>query len=236
MTSSAPDGAPDAPIHEKGRGRLITLDGIDGVGKSTQIERLAEHLRQSGHEVVVTQDPGGTLLGGRLRQILLESDLVMHRRSEAMLFMASRSEMVEQWILPAIRRGAMVISDRYLLSNVVYQSIGGDVSADELWSMGRWAAGGIDPDLTLLLDMPATESIRRMTGPADRMESRGAEYLESVRMAYRAQVHRAGGIHHIIDASETADQVADAIVGAVTNAAAKGWKVQPSVQDDHNGR
>ena len=94
-----------------------------------------------------------------------------------MLFMASRCEMIEKTIRPALAAGKTVISDRFLLANVVYQSIGGDVSAERLWQMGRWANDGLVPDLTLLLDMPATAAMRRLDGPADRMERRGIAYL-----------------------------------------------------------
>jgi dTMP kinase len=199
------------------RGRLVTLDGIDGVGKSTQIEQLATFFRSHGLNVTLTRDPGGTPVGARLREILLDSELAMHRRSEAMLFMASRSEMVETIIRPALQRGDFVISDRYLLSNVVYQSVGGEVPPEELWQVGRWATGGLDPDLTLLFDMPAEESIRRMKGPADRMESRGVEYLESVRQAYRREVHNAGGQFKIIDAAASESAVTAAMIQAVSD-------------------
>jgi dTMP kinase len=202
--------------NENHRGRLVTLDGIDGVGKSTQIEQLATFFRSQGHSVILTRDPGGTPVGAKLREILLDSELAMHRRSEAMLFMASRSEMVETIIRPALSRGDIVISDRYLLSNVVYQSVGGEVPAEELWRVGRWAAGGLDPDLTLLLDMPAEESIRRMKGPADRMESRGVDYLESVRQAYLKELPMAGGDFKIVDAGACESVVTTAMIDAVS--------------------
>ncbi len=96
------------------------------------------------------QDPGSTKVGSKLRALLLESDLDLHRRTEAMLFMASRCEMIETTIRPALRSGTSVISDRFLLANVVYQSIGGEVSAEQLWQMGRWANNGLQPDLTTL--------------------------------------------------------------------------------------
>ncbi|MCP4889481.1 MAG: dTMP kinase, partial [Planctomycetaceae bacterium] len=163
---------------------LITLDGIDGVGKSTQIKRLTEHLQSQGREVLAVRDPGSTPIGMRLRQLLLESDLEMHRRTEAMLFMASRCEMVETTIQPALAAGQTVISDRFLLANVVYQSVGGKASPELLWKLGRLANGGLTPTITLLLDMPAAESMNRFDGPADRMEKRGEDYLEAVRQAF----------------------------------------------------
>lgn len=188
--------------------RFISFDGIDGVGKSTQIEKLAAHLTEQGQEVVAVRDPGSTPVGQRLRQILLDSDLDMHRRTEAMLFMASRCELIETVIRPALAAGHTVISDRFLLANVVYQSVGGGVSAEQLWEMGRWSCGGIEPELTILLDMPAAAAMARLTAPADRVEQRGVAYLESVRAAFRAQLGRASPRTVVLDAQQDADTIA----------------------------
>ncbi len=197
------------------RSLFITLDGIDGVGKSTQIERLAEHLIGLGRDVLTVRDPGTTDVGVKLREILLDSQLEMHRRTEAMLFMASRCEMVESVIRPALLAGKTVISDRFLLSTVVYQSIGGSVPPTDLWQLGRLANDGVGPDLTILLDMSAAESIKRMKGPADRMEKRGEEYLELVRQAFLKQLPDSSETTVVIDASQTPDEVADQIRDAL---------------------
>ncbi|QDT12042.1 dTMP kinase [Planctomycetes bacterium K23_9] len=194
---------------------FITLDGIDGVGKSTQIEQLCSHLTQHGHDVLSVRDPGSTDIGAKLRTILLDSDVKIHRRTEAMLFMASRCEMIETIIRPALAAGKTVISDRFLLANVVYQSIGGDVQPSQLWELGNLANAGLKPDLTLLLDMPAHESIQRIQGPADRMEARGVDYLESVRQAFLEQLPHASHQTAIIDASQEPAQVTKAMLTAV---------------------
>lgn len=194
-------------------GKLITLDGIDGVGKSTQIERLVAWLESRGHETVCVRDPGSTEVGKRLRAILLDSELELHRRTEAMLFMASRCEMVQTVIRPAIEDGKVVVSDRFLLANVVYQSVGGDVSAEQLWQMGDWANQRLRPDLTILMDMPASESMKRLDG-TDRMEGRGEQYMELVRQAFRQQLPHAGGDHVIIDARKSVDEIAARIQSA----------------------
>jgi len=191
--------------------QFISLDGVDGAGKSTQIKRLHEHLSEQGQDVLVVRDPGSTAVGKKLREILLDSKLEMHRRTEAMLFMASRCELVETVIRPALAAGRTVISDRFLLANVVYQSIGGDVSAAELWQMGKWSTGGLRPDLTILLDMPAESAINRIDGPADRMERRGVEYLESVRQAFLQQLPQASEQTVIINADRDPEVVADDI-------------------------
>jgi dTMP kinase len=186
---------------------FVTIDGIDGVGKSTQIDRLSKYLRSQRSEVLQVCDPGSTAIGIKLRELLLESDLELHRRTEAMLFMASRCEMIETTIRPALRKGTSVISDRFLLANVVYQSIGGDVSAEQLWQMGRWANNGLQPDLTLLLDMPAEASLARIDGPVDRMEQRGAAYLESVREAFLRELPHSGPSTAVINANQSPEAV-----------------------------
>ena len=194
---------------------FISLDGIDGVGKSTQAAQLLQYLTDQGHNVISVRDPGSTEIGARLRAILLDSELVMHRRTEAMLFMASRCEMIETTIRPALKHGKTVVSDRFLLANVVYQSIGGDVSAEQLWEMGRWANGGLQPDLTLLLDMPAAAAMKRLDGPADRMESRGLEYMESVRQAFLQQLPAASARTAVINADQDADEVTAEMLAVV---------------------
>ena len=208
-------------------GKLITLDGIDGVGKSTQIDRLSAHLSSTGHDVINVRDPGSTEVGKRLRAILLDSDLVLHRRTEAMLFMASRSEMIETVIRPALAAGKTVVSDRFLLANVVYQSVGGQtgsqvtssVTTDTLWQLGRLATGGIDPEMTLLLDMSAKAAFARLGRERgremDRMEARGETYMESVRQAFLAELPQTGGQGIVIDANQDADAVFSQIVEAI---------------------
>lgn len=186
---------------------FITLDGIDGVGKSTQIERLITYLEQQGHETLLVRDPGTTEIGVKLRQLLLESDLELHRRTEAMLFMASRCEMVETILRPALADGKTVVSDRFLLANVVYQSVGDKVSPELLWQMGRLANGGLVPDLTLLLDMPALNSMERIGNETDRMESRGVDYMEAVRQGFLEQLPHSSPATAIINANQSPEEV-----------------------------
>ncbi len=186
---------------------LISLDGIDGVGKSTQIQRLDGYLQSRGYSTLCVRDPGSTPIGAKLREILLDSSMQLHRRTEAMLFMASRCEMIETTIRPALQAGKVVISDRFLLANVVYQSVGGAVPPERLWEMGRWANDGLCPDLTVLLDMSAEASLKRLDRAADRMESRGPEYMESVRVAFLDQIKNAGGASCVVDAQLSVDQV-----------------------------
>ena len=194
---------------------FITLDGIDGVGKSTQIKQLLGYFEEIGEETLLVRDPGTTRIGGKLRELLLESDLELHRRTEAMLFMASRCEMVETILLPAIADGKTVISDRFLLANVVYQSVGGVVQPDLLWKMGRLANGGLIPDLTILLDMPAQRSMERLGNEKDRMESRGVDYMEEVRQAFLQQLPHSSDNTLVINADQSPDDVSREMLAKV---------------------
>ncbi len=191
---------------------FITVDGIDGVGKSTQIESLRVMLDELSGKTVTIRDPGSTPIGAELRSLLLNSDLAIHRRTEAMLFMASRCEMIESIIRPELASGTNIISDRFLLATVVYQSLAdsGDESGcdpDFLWQLGELANGGLRPDLTLLLDMPAERALQRLNAPADRMESRGVDYMESVRQRFIEQLPRSSRATVIINADQTLENV-----------------------------
>ena len=189
-----------------GPGLFISLDGIDGTGKTTQCRRLADRLSREGAEVVTVVDPGGTPLGQQLRTILLGFKGEMSVRSEALLFMASRAQLVETQILPALERGAVVLSDRYVLANVVYQGHAGRLPIDELWSLGRFATRDVMPKLTLILTMdPAAAVVRRGREP-DRMESRPAEYHRKVYEGFIAE-SKLDPMRKLIDAGGTLDEV-----------------------------
>ncbi|MCU0880359.1 MAG: dTMP kinase [Pirellulaceae bacterium] len=138
---------------------FFSFDGVDGAGKSTQIKLLCEWLRERGHAVVNCRDPGGTQLGERLREILLgHHDTPIHPRAEMLLYMASRAQLVEELIRPAIASGQVVVSDRFLLANVVYQAHGAGLDPDDVWRVGAVTVSGLMPRLVFLLDMPAEGS------------------------------------------------------------------------------
>lgn len=198
---SAANNPVGSTVDSDRRGWVISVDGLDGAGKSSVLKAIEKHFAACGNEVIRLQDPGATEVGRRLRELLLHSDLKMHRRTEAMLFMASRSEMVAAKVQPAVREGRVVLLDRYLLSTVVYQSVGGSVSCEDLWRVGRWSAGDVDPDLTLLLDIPVRVSRDRTGQTRDRMESRPDDYYERVRQAFLRELPHAGGQSAVIDAA-----------------------------------
>lgn len=163
------------------------------------------------------RDPGSTTAGEAIRSLVLDSDLEMHRRCEAMLYMAARSQLVEERIRPALETQEWVVSDRFLLANVVYQSVRGGEDPELLWKLGEIATAGVRPDLTLLLDLPASDAMKRLTRPADRMESRGIEYLDAVRDAFLTHVQRAGERYAIIDAKQSVDAMHQQILNAISD-------------------
>src|SRR5262245_27780324 len=154
------------------KGFFLSLDGIDGTGKSTQCRLLADWLRGRGFDVVACVDPGGTPLGQEVRKILLSGQDHLDPACEALLFMASRAQLVAEVIRPALEAGRVVLSDRFLLANVVYQGHAGGLDVEQLWQVGALSTGGVEPDLTLLLDLPLEVALERRGRPADRMESR----------------------------------------------------------------
>jgi dTMP kinase len=168
-------------------GLFLVLDGPDGGGKSTQAPRLADWLRASGFDVVACRDPGGTALGDRLRSILQDRETVpLSMRAEMLLYMASRAQLVEDVIAPALAAARIVISDRYLLSNIVYQGTAGGLLEEEIAMVGLIATAGLLPDLTIVLDIAPAEALSRIGAPRDRIEDRPLFYHERVRAGYLA--------------------------------------------------
>jgi dTMP kinase len=224
---TAPDTSPTAPA----RGLFLTLDGPDGGGKTTQAARLAEWLRARGDEVVSCRDPGGTALGERLRGILLDRDTVdLSLRAEMLLYMAGRAQLVAEVIRPALAAGRTVVSDRFLLANLVYQGYAGGLPVDEVAQVGRAATGGLLPDLTLVLDLPPEAARARVGAARDRIEDRPESYHARVRDGFLRAARRAqdGACPEypapivVIDASADPETVAARIRSEVERALALG--------------
>lgn len=198
------------------RSAFVSLDGIDGTGKTTQLTLLAERLRESGLTVTACTDPGGTEIGAKLREILLFGrQAQMSMRAEALLFMASRAELVERIIRPALARGEVVLSDRFLLANVVYQGHAGGLDPADLWAVGQFSTSGLDPDRVLVLDLPIETAKARRKEAADRMESRDDWYFRRVRAGFLMEAGRRPDTHRVIDATGSVEQVHEAIHAAV---------------------
>lgn len=167
------------------RGRFISLEGIDGAGKSTQHAWLVEYLRGQGHVVVATREPGGTPLGEKLRALLLADP--MHLETEALLMFAARREHIAQVIEPALARGEWVVCDRFVDASFAYQGGGRGLSWKKLEELAAWVLGDLQPDLTLIFDAPvaiAQQRLHAATSQPDRFEQEHAAFFERVRAAY----------------------------------------------------
>ncbi len=167
------------------QGKFITLEGIDGAGKSTHHAWLVECLKQAGHDVVATREPGGTPLGEKLRALLLAES--MHLETEALLMFAARREHLDKVILPALAAGKWVLSDRFTDATYAYQGGGRDLSMEKIAQLERWVQGEFQPDLTLLFDVPIELAYERLakTGQSlDRFEQEAGDFFAKVRACY----------------------------------------------------
>ncbi|MEU6668647.1 dTMP kinase [Streptomyces sp. NPDC046727] len=193
-------------------GFFIALEGGDGAGKSTQAEALAEWIRAKGHEVVLTREPGATPVGKRLRSILLDvSSAGLSHRAEALLYAADRAEHVDTVVRPALERGAVVISDRYIDSSVAYQGAGRDLSPTEIARINRWATNGLVPHLTVLLDVSPEAARERFTEAPDRLESEPAEFHARVRAGFLTLAASDPGRYLVVDAGQEPEAVTTVI-------------------------
>jgi dTMP kinase len=188
---------------------FFSFDGIDGAGKSTQLRLFCERLRAHGLEVVVCRDPGSTELGERIRDILLSRDATapIARRSEMLLYMAARAQLVEEVIRPALSANKTVVSDRFLLANIVYQGHAGGLDVAAVRQVGQVATDGVVPDCVFLLDVPVEDADRRIVRPLDRMESQGPEYRQRLRDGFLAEAAHSGDRIHVIGANRAIDDV-----------------------------
>ncbi|WP_327362028.1 dTMP kinase [Streptomyces sp. NBC_01296] len=193
-------------------GFFIALEGGDGAGKSTQVEALADWIRGKGHEVVVTREPGATPVGKRLRSILLDvSSAGLSNRAEALLYAADRAEHVDTVVRPALERGAVVISDRYIDSSVAYQGAGRDLSPTEIARISRWATDGLVPNLTVLLDVSPEAARERFTEAPDRLESEPAEFHQRVRAGFLTLAAADPGRYLVVDAGQDPESVSTVV-------------------------
>jgi dTMP kinase len=187
-------------------GRFVTLEGGDGAGKTTQAGLLAAWLEAAGREVVRTREPGGTELGQRIREIVLHDRGHISARAEALLYAADRAHHVETVVRPALARGAVVLQDRYIDSSVAYQGVARGLGADSIRDVSDWAAGGLVPDRTVLLDLDVTVGRSRVASARgdvfDRLESEAAVFHESVRRAFLAMADAEPDRFLVVDAAE----------------------------------
>lgn len=165
-------------------GAFVVLEGGDGTGKSTQARLLAERFRETGRDVVTTFEPGATPLGAAIRGIVLGTADHLEPHAEALLIAADRAQHVAAVVRPALARGAVVVSDRFVPSSLAYQGRARGLGVDAIRQLNQWATGGLEPDIVIVLDADATEVAARRPLPLDRLEREGAEFHEAVRAAY----------------------------------------------------
>jgi dTMP kinase len=198
---------------------FISFEGIDGVGKSTQADLLEQYLTGLGKKVLRTLEPGGTDVGVEIRKILLHHRGELAPRAEAALFAADRAHHVASKIRPALERGEIVITDRYFDSSVAYQGAGRELSTEEVRNLSLWAIGGLLPDLTVLLDLPAdvARARRNTTGvEPDRLESEKIEFFERARQEYLSLAANEPERFLVVDASLAVDQMQEVIRARVS--------------------
>ena len=191
-------------------GRLITLEGGEGAGKSTVLEAVRTQLVAHDIDVLVTREPGGTPVGEACRAILLDPKLRgLCAESELLLMFASRAQLVREVVQPALAKGRWVLSDRFTDASFAYQGGGRGQPFERISDLEDWAAAGVMPDLTLLLDLPVADGMRRANGrgAADRIEMENADFFERVRAAYRARAAASANRFRIVDASQPLDGV-----------------------------
>lgn len=195
-----------------GRGLLVAFEGGDGAGKSTQSRLLGEWLQQQGYAVRHTREPGGTALGRAVRELLLHGDDgSVSPRAEALLFAADRAHHVASLVRPALERGEVVLTDRYLDSSVAYQGAARALGHDEVRKLSLWAVDGLVPDLTVLLDVPAEVGRRRRGVVHDRLEREADGFHEEVRRGFLALAERDGGRYLVLDATQAPEVLAEAV-------------------------
>jgi len=189
-------------------GLFVALEGGEGAGKSTQVDLLQRWLTGLGREVVVTREPGGTPLGRRLRELLLDpSTGALAARTEALLYAADRAEHVQDVIRPALRAGAVVLTDRYIDSSIAYQGAGRSLDPADIAKLSAWATEDLLPDLTVVLDIDPQVGLRRFDAPLDRLEAEPLSFHVAVRDGFLALAEQHAVRYLVVDATQDPDLI-----------------------------
>lgn len=209
------------PQKTKPTGKLISFEGSEGSGKSTQISLLAAHLQKDGREVVTTREPGGTEIGEQIRNIIVHNSRgdEMCAETELLLFAAARAQLVREVIAPSLQKGIIVLTDRYLDSSTVYQGIGRNLAADPVAQINRFAVGNVMPDLTIVMDVPTEVGLERIRQRAsdlpDRMERENIDFYKKVREGYLVLAKGMADRFVVVDGTQSQDVIAKKIWAAV---------------------
>jgi dTMP kinase len=201
------------PLKQKSSGKLISFEGSEGSGKSTQIACLAAHFQKTHREVLTTREPGGTEIGEQIRNIIVHNSKgdEMCAETELLLFTAARAQLVREVIAPAMMRGAIVLSDRFLDSSTVYQGIARNLAADPVAQINHFAVGNVMPDLTIVIDVPTEVSLARLKQRAsdlpDRMERENIDFYTKVREGYLVLAKSMPERFIVVDGTKTADVI-----------------------------
>ena len=196
-------------------GLFVVFEGADGTGKSTQVAAVADALRHSGNEVVVTREPGGSDVAETLRALVLDPATQIDDMTETLIFAAARADHVAKTIVPALDSGKVVLSDRFVGSSIAYQSAGRGLSEDAVAEINHYATGGLNPDLTVVLDLdPAVAGVRRddRGEMIDRMEAAPDGFQETVRGSFLAQVQAAPDRHLLVPAAQAPETITSQIL------------------------
>lgn len=199
------------------KGLFITLEGMDGAGKSTHIPNIVSQIQAYGHEVVCTREPGGTPLGEELRALLLHKP--MHPETETLLMFAARREHIANVIMPAIEKGACIISDRFTDATYAYQAGAKSVSVEKIQQLETWVQGTLQPDLTILFDVPVAVSLERLAlaRSPDKFEREGADFFEKLRHVYLERAKNNPARFRVINANQALDVVKSEVKVIVEN-------------------
>ncbi|HEX8862221.1 MAG TPA: dTMP kinase [Actinomycetes bacterium] len=197
------------------RGRLIAFEGVEGAGKSTQLELLRQELEKRGHQVTATREPGGTPAGEAIRAILLDRASTLDARTEALLFAAARAQLVEQVIRPSLERGEVVLCDRYLDSSLAYQGVARGLGEEPVMEINRFATGGLLPDLVVLLRLDPAEGLARGRGSRDRIEGLDLEFHRKVARGFLDLAEAEPARFAVVDAAAPPEAVAAEVRAAV---------------------
>ncbi|MGB9812962.1 MAG: dTMP kinase [Thermovenabulum sp.] len=194
------------------KGKFITIEGIDGAGKTTQLEKICEYIKNKGKRVIKAREPGGTALGEQLRKVLLDPDSNPVPTAEALIYAASRAQLLEKLVIPAIKEGFFVVCDRFVDSNLAYQGFARGLGFNRILQLNKWVLNGYWPDITFLLDLDPEIALKRLTRGKDRLERESLEFHLKVREGFLKLKEEFPERIRVIDASKSQEEVFKEIV------------------------